>query len=217
MKFPPPFFPSLPFSSPSKEVFSTYKNNNPAFATARPHPADIVEAASLAVSGTLLQPHCCHERVVSLSHCVGRSSAPCNLLPPRFHPTSSHFLRQTEQSTARRSPVHSMSCNTHLLALSTLLHLLPFLPLLLLSFSLPSFSLPSSSPPSSPPSPFSLQCQRHLTVLPNGSRAGFFIGDGAGVGKGRQVRKDEGAVVRWSEEGGGRESGKEMEGEGKGE
>ena len=31
------------------------------------------------------------------------------------------------------------------------------------------------------------------------------------------MRKDEGAVVRWSEEGGGRESGKEMEGEGKGE
>ena len=114
MKFPPPFFPSLPFSSPSKEVFSTYKNNNPAFATARPHPADIVEAASLAVSGTLLQPHCCHERVVSLSHCVGCSSAPCNLLPPRFHPTSSHFLRQTEQSTARRNPVHGMSCNIHL-------------------------------------------------------------------------------------------------------
>ena len=30
-------------------------------------------------------------------------------------------------------------------------------------------------------------CQRHLTLLPGGSRAGFFIGDGAGVGKGRQV------------------------------
>ena len=26
-------------------------------------------------------------------------------------------------------------------------------------------------------------------ILPNGSRAGFFIGDGAGVGKGRQVRQ----------------------------
>ena len=24
-------------------------------------------------------------------------------------------------------------------------------------------------------------------ILPNGQRAGFFIGDGAGVGKGRQV------------------------------
>ncbi|XP_029633048.1 protein strawberry notch homolog 1 isoform X1 [Octopus sinensis] len=30
-------------------------------------------------------------------------------------------------------------------------------------------------------------CQKHQTVLPNGHRAGFFIGDGAGVGKGRQV------------------------------
>ena len=30
-------------------------------------------------------------------------------------------------------------------------------------------------------------CQRHLKILPNGSRAGFFIGDGAGVGKGRQI------------------------------
>ena len=32
-----------------------------------------------------------------------------------------------------------------------------------------------------------LQCQRHLTLLPDGTRAGFFIGDAAGVGKGRQV------------------------------
>ncbi len=30
-------------------------------------------------------------------------------------------------------------------------------------------------------------CQRHLAILPNGFRAGFFIGDGAGVGKGRQI------------------------------
>lgn len=30
-------------------------------------------------------------------------------------------------------------------------------------------------------------CQRHLTLLPGGKRAGFFIGDGAGVGKGRQI------------------------------
>ncbi|XP_033638096.1 protein FORGETTER 1-like [Asterias rubens] len=30
-------------------------------------------------------------------------------------------------------------------------------------------------------------CQRHLTILPNGSRAGCFIGDAAGVGKGRQI------------------------------
>ncbi|XP_074658013.1 uncharacterized protein LOC141910988 [Tubulanus polymorphus] len=30
-------------------------------------------------------------------------------------------------------------------------------------------------------------CQRHRVILPNGNRAGFFIGDGAGVGKGRQI------------------------------
>lgn len=30
-------------------------------------------------------------------------------------------------------------------------------------------------------------CQRHQQILPSGSRAGFFIGDGAGVGKGRQI------------------------------
>ncbi|PSR92586.1 Protein strawberry notch like [Actinidia chinensis var. chinensis] len=30
-------------------------------------------------------------------------------------------------------------------------------------------------------------CQRHLQHLQNGSRAGFFIGDGAGVGKGRTI------------------------------
>lgn len=30
-------------------------------------------------------------------------------------------------------------------------------------------------------------CQRHQTLLPDGQRAGFFIGDAAGVGKGRQI------------------------------
>lgn len=29
--------------------------------------------------------------------------------------------------------------------------------------------------------------QRHLQHLPNGERAGFFVGDGAGVGKGRTI------------------------------
>ena len=57
-------------------------------------------------------------------------------------------------------------------------------------------------PPTYDVAPYLLQCgqlsslqlegvlyasQRHLTLLPNGRRAGFFIGDGAGVGKGRQV------------------------------
>ena len=30
-------------------------------------------------------------------------------------------------------------------------------------------------------------CQRHQYILPNSTRAGFFLGDAAGVGKGRQV------------------------------
>lgn len=30
-------------------------------------------------------------------------------------------------------------------------------------------------------------CTKHQEILPNGERAGFFIGDGAGVGKGRQI------------------------------
>ena len=30
-------------------------------------------------------------------------------------------------------------------------------------------------------------CQRHQQLLPNGARAGFFLADGAGVGKGRQL------------------------------
>ncbi|KAK3607117.1 hypothetical protein CHS0354_014268 [Potamilus streckersoni] len=30
-------------------------------------------------------------------------------------------------------------------------------------------------------------CQRHQMILPSGQRAGFFIGDAAGVGKGRQI------------------------------
>lgn len=30
-------------------------------------------------------------------------------------------------------------------------------------------------------------CQRHTMYLPDGARAGFFIADGAGVGKGRQI------------------------------
>lgn len=29
--------------------------------------------------------------------------------------------------------------------------------------------------------------QRHLQHLPSGARAGFFVGDGAGVGKGRTI------------------------------
>ena len=30
-------------------------------------------------------------------------------------------------------------------------------------------------------------CTKHLSWLPSGERAGFFIGDGAGTGKGRQI------------------------------
>ena len=30
-------------------------------------------------------------------------------------------------------------------------------------------------------------CQKHCELLPDGTRAGFMIGDGAGVGKGRQI------------------------------
>jgi hypothetical protein len=30
-------------------------------------------------------------------------------------------------------------------------------------------------------------CQKHCEILPDGCRAGFMIGDGAGVGKGRQI------------------------------
>ena len=30
-------------------------------------------------------------------------------------------------------------------------------------------------------------CQRHERMLPDNQRAGFFIGDGAGVGKGRTI------------------------------
>lgn len=32
-----------------------------------------------------------------------------------------------------------------------------------------------------------LACARHETFLPNGQRAGFYLGDGPGVGKGRQI------------------------------
>ncbi len=32
-----------------------------------------------------------------------------------------------------------------------------------------------------------LACARHEHFLPNGHRAGFFLGDGPGVGKGRQI------------------------------
>ena len=30
-------------------------------------------------------------------------------------------------------------------------------------------------------------CQQHMNLLSDGSRAGFFVGDGAGVGKGRTI------------------------------
>lgn len=39
-------------------------------------------------------------------------------------------------------------------------------------------------------------CQRHLTILPNGRRGAFFLGDGAGVGKGRQVGLDISTMYR---------------------
>lgn len=32
-----------------------------------------------------------------------------------------------------------------------------------------------------------LACARHETFLPTGQRAGFYLGDGPGVGKGRQI------------------------------
>jgi len=32
-----------------------------------------------------------------------------------------------------------------------------------------------------------LACARHETFLPDGQRAGFYLGDGPGVGKGRQI------------------------------
>ena len=31
------------------------------------------------------------------------------------------------------------------------------------------------------------QCQRHQLILADGKRSGFFLADGTGVGKGRQV------------------------------
>ena len=37
-------------ASVSKEVFTSYMTRHPVFNSAKPHPADIVEAASLAVS-----------------------------------------------------------------------------------------------------------------------------------------------------------------------
>ncbi|KAG9143262.1 hypothetical protein Leryth_010181 [Lithospermum erythrorhizon] len=45
----------------------------------------------------------------------------------------------------------------------------------------------SIAPPHPDPVALVYACQRHLQHLPNGSRAGFFIGDGAGVGKGRTI------------------------------
>lgn len=39
-------------------------------------------------------------------------------------------------------------------------------------------------------------CQRHEQALPDGQRAGFFIGDGAGVGKGRTIAGDSIAAMQ---------------------
>lgn len=38
--------------------------------------------------------------------------------------------------------------------------------------------------------PMSMSMACHSQVLPDGKRAGFFIGDGAGVGKGRTIAGD---------------------------
>eukprot|EP00731_Ephydatia_muelleri_P029060 Em0020g704a len=98
----------------SKQVFMQYSNINPVFSKGLPHPADVVEAASLA-------------------------DVP---LPP------AHY--NLWQSLPEE---------------------------LLLSGKLSSLQLEG----------ILYACQRHLTILPDGSRGGFFIGDGAGVGKGRQI------------------------------
>jgi hypothetical protein len=95
----------------SKEVFSSYSTpTHSIFSSARPHPADIVEAASLA-DVSLPQP------TYDLAPCVV----------------------QCEKLSS--------------LQLEGVLY----------------------------------ACQRHLTLLPDGRRGAFFIGDGAGVGKGRQI------------------------------
>jgi hypothetical protein len=39
-------------------------------------------------------------------------------------------------------------------------------------------------------------CTKHLEILPSGERAGFFIGDGAGVGKGGPRRRRRSAPAR---------------------
>lgn len=41
-------------------------------------------------------------------------------------------------------------------------------------------------------------CQRHERKLPDGQRAGFFIGDGAGVGKGRTIAGDHICTLNYS-------------------
>ena len=42
-------------------------------------------------------------------------------------------------------------------------------------------------------------CQRHQQLLPDESRAGFFIGDGAGVGKGRTIAGGVSLGLSWVE------------------
>ncbi|XP_078614112.1 uncharacterized protein LOC144883439 isoform X1 [Branchiostoma floridae x Branchiostoma japonicum] len=98
----------------SEEVFTTFKASVPTIPHAQPHPADIVEAGSLAAMA----------------------------LPPTDYPLA---------DTIPDDVITSGKLSA--LQLEGVIY----------------------------------ACTRHQMVLPNGCRAGFFIGDGAGVGKGRQI------------------------------
>ncbi|XP_019644077.1 PREDICTED: protein FORGETTER 1-like [Branchiostoma belcheri] len=98
----------------SEEVFTTYKASVPTIPHAQPHPADIVEAGSLAAMA----------------------------LPATDYPLADTIPDDVITSGKLSS-----------LQLEGVIY----------------------------------ACTRHQMVLPNSCRAGFFIGDGAGVGKGRQI------------------------------
>lgn len=82
-----------------------------------------------------------------------------------------------------------MNAAAPMLLLPSLLHclrrtLLPLWPLRLLAEALQLLSAPA---PRLQLETIAYACQRHETILPSGQRAGFFLGDGVGLGKGRQV------------------------------
>ena len=186
-----------------REVFLPYKHRE-WVEGCKPHPGNIVEPASLAVI----------EALSGSQYDVASSLPPAAIKEGRLSSLQLESIIKAVSTSSFTSSILSLhltfpssfAVSLSLLFLLLLSPSLLFLIYLNLSVYLSLSSSISISLSVSPFPPLSLlvspgrvlesytvitlllpQAHRHQKVLPNGERAGFFIGDAAGVGKGRQV------------------------------